>query len=362
MNQKPARLPRRGRRRPHRALERSVRAPSGTPEGERRGGGTGRGLLVPRPRVFHHRSELHQPQQRKRQPRSPVRADGDAPVLGHHQHEPVVLRRRDARSEGRGRETAAGRCVRLRSRRDGHHPEHVRVDADRAARTRPEAGRRSPHHDPGLSAHAHCLAPAGGARWHRPQDRFFSHSADRSGRSALENRARHHPAHAGPSHLPRDLHHRAHLPGERDLRYRAGAGQSRLSSTALTASRISPSPATISTATTTPRAFTSGSTRPVGTGFLYVRRSKIRDLWPLMAAPLSMRDDVRKFEEIGTHPIALKGAITEALTFHEGIGAERKAARLRFLRQRLVGPGARSSFASASSTPMTRGTAAGSEP
>ena len=73
---------------------------------------------------------------------------------------------------------------------------------------------------------------------------------------------------------------------------------------------------------------------PVGTGFLYVRRSKIRDLWPLMAAPVSMRDDVRKFEEIGTHPIALKGAITEALTFHEGIGAERKAARLRFLRQR----------------------------
>ena len=73
---------------------------------------------------------------------------------------------------------------------------------------------------------------------------------------------------------------------------------------------------------------------PVGTGFLYVRRDKIRNLWPLMAAPLSMRDDIRKFEEIGTHPIAIKGAITEALTFHDGIGAERKAARLRFLRRR----------------------------
>jgi selenocysteine lyase/cysteine desulfurase len=73
---------------------------------------------------------------------------------------------------------------------------------------------------------------------------------------------------------------------------------------------------------------------PVGTGFLYVRREKIRDLWPLMAAPLSMREDIRKFEEIGTHPIAIKGAITEALTFHDGIGAERKAERLRFLRRR----------------------------
>jgi selenocysteine lyase/cysteine desulfurase len=73
---------------------------------------------------------------------------------------------------------------------------------------------------------------------------------------------------------------------------------------------------------------------PVGTGFLYVRRDKIKNLWPLMAAPLSMRDDVRKFEEIGTHPMAIRGAITEALTFHDGIGAERKAARLRFLRRR----------------------------
>jgi selenocysteine lyase/cysteine desulfurase len=53
-----------------------------------------------------------------------------------------------------------------------------------------------------------------------------------------------------------------------------------------------------------------------------------------MAAPLSMREDIRKFEEIGTHPIAIPGAITEAVTFHEGIGAERKAARLRFLRRR----------------------------
>ena len=73
---------------------------------------------------------------------------------------------------------------------------------------------------------------------------------------------------------------------------------------------------------------------PVGTGFLYVRRDKIRKLWPLMSAPASMQDDVRKFEQIGTYPIALRGAVTEALTFHEGIGAERKAERLRYLRRR----------------------------
>jgi selenocysteine lyase/cysteine desulfurase len=73
---------------------------------------------------------------------------------------------------------------------------------------------------------------------------------------------------------------------------------------------------------------------PHGTGFLYVRRSKIAKLWPLMAAPAEMTDNIRKFEEIGTHPAANHNAIAEALTFHEALGAERKAARLRYLRDR----------------------------
>ncbi len=73
---------------------------------------------------------------------------------------------------------------------------------------------------------------------------------------------------------------------------------------------------------------------PFGTGMLYVRREHIRDLWPLMAAQESQGDDIRKFEEIGTHPCPNFLAIAEALTFHEGIGAERKAARLVYLRDR----------------------------
>jgi isopenicillin-N epimerase len=73
---------------------------------------------------------------------------------------------------------------------------------------------------------------------------------------------------------------------------------------------------------------------PHGTGFLYVRKSKIEKLWPLMPAPEKMSKDIRKFEEIGTHPAANHNAIAEALAFHEGIGGERKAARLRYLRDR----------------------------
>lgn len=73
---------------------------------------------------------------------------------------------------------------------------------------------------------------------------------------------------------------------------------------------------------------------PIGTGFLYVRPERIRALWPLTPAGESRQDDIRKFEEVGTHPAANHNAIAEALTFHQTIGSERKAARLRYLRDR----------------------------
>jgi isopenicillin-N epimerase len=73
---------------------------------------------------------------------------------------------------------------------------------------------------------------------------------------------------------------------------------------------------------------------PVGTGFLYVRRENIRPTWPLQAAPESKDDDIRKFEEVGTHPAANHNAIAEALVFHQAIGTERRAARMRYLRAR----------------------------
>jgi len=75
-------------------------------------------------------------------------------------------------------------------------------------------------------------------------------------------------------------------------------------------------------------------TAPVGTGMLYVRRELIPEIWSLTPAPESMDDNIRKFEQIGTFPLAIPNSIGEAVTFHESIGSERKAARLRFLRRR----------------------------
>lgn len=72
---------------------------------------------------------------------------------------------------------------------------------------------------------------------------------------------------------------------------------------------------------------------PHGTGMLYVRKDKIKDLWPLQAAPDTMDTNIRKFEEIGTHPAANYLAIAEAIHFHNGIGTERKIARLVYLRE-----------------------------
>jgi len=73
---------------------------------------------------------------------------------------------------------------------------------------------------------------------------------------------------------------------------------------------------------------------PVGTGFLYMRRERIENLWPLTPAAAAKSKDIRKFEEVGTHPAANHNAIAEALTFHQAIGVERRAARMRYLTDR----------------------------
>lgn len=71
---------------------------------------------------------------------------------------------------------------------------------------------------------------------------------------------------------------------------------------------------------------------PIGTGFLYVKKEKIPKIWPLFPESDELRDDIRKFENIGTHPEYLELAIGEALAFHHGIGGKRKEERLRYLR------------------------------
>ncbi len=70
---------------------------------------------------------------------------------------------------------------------------------------------------------------------------------------------------------------------------------------------------------------------PKGTGMLYVKKDKIPRIWALMASEDRNKNDIRKFEEIGTHSAAMRLAIGEAVLFHNALGGKRKEARLRYL-------------------------------
>jgi isopenicillin-N epimerase len=73
---------------------------------------------------------------------------------------------------------------------------------------------------------------------------------------------------------------------------------------------------------------------PPGNGFLYVRAARLPALWPLTPADEKQKNDIRKFEDVGTRTQANRVVMAEALTFNEGIGIERKSARLRYLKER----------------------------
>ena len=95
-----------------------------------------------------------------------------------------------------------------------------------------------------------------------------------------------------------------------------------------------------------------------GTGFLYVHKDRIADLWPLMAAVKPQSDSIRKFEEIGTHPAANRMSIAEALLIYDAIGPQRKEARMRYLRDRWarrIADNPRVSFAARLEPPHTCG-------
>jgi selenocysteine lyase/cysteine desulfurase len=70
---------------------------------------------------------------------------------------------------------------------------------------------------------------------------------------------------------------------------------------------------------------------PKGTGMLYVKQDKIAKVWALMASEDKNKNDIRKFEEIGTHSAAMRLAIGEAILFHNAMGGKRKEERLRYL-------------------------------
>jgi selenocysteine lyase/cysteine desulfurase len=70
---------------------------------------------------------------------------------------------------------------------------------------------------------------------------------------------------------------------------------------------------------------------PLGAGILYVRKSNIKSIWPLIADSPRKEDDILRLNHIGTHPVATDLTIPDAIDFYNKIGPERKEARLRYL-------------------------------
>jgi selenocysteine lyase/cysteine desulfurase len=71
---------------------------------------------------------------------------------------------------------------------------------------------------------------------------------------------------------------------------------------------------------------------PFGTGMLYVKKDKIKNLYPLFGAPDAESADIRKFENLGTRSFAIEQGIGQAIDFHHMIGSERKEKRLHYLK------------------------------
>ena len=71
---------------------------------------------------------------------------------------------------------------------------------------------------------------------------------------------------------------------------------------------------------------------PFGSGMLWVRKEKIKNLYPLFGSPNPEDDNIRKFEHLGTRSFAIEQGIGQAIDFHRMIGTERKFKRLHYLK------------------------------
>lgn len=71
---------------------------------------------------------------------------------------------------------------------------------------------------------------------------------------------------------------------------------------------------------------------PFGSGMLYIKKEKIKNVWALLSNNEPDGPDIRKFESLGTRSFASEMAIGTAVDFHNGIGSKRKEERLRFLK------------------------------
>jgi selenocysteine lyase/cysteine desulfurase len=72
---------------------------------------------------------------------------------------------------------------------------------------------------------------------------------------------------------------------------------------------------------------------PFGSGMLYIKKEKIKNVWALLSNNEPDGTDIRKFESLGTRSFASEMAINNAADFYSVLGAARKQERLIYLKQ-----------------------------
>lgn len=70
---------------------------------------------------------------------------------------------------------------------------------------------------------------------------------------------------------------------------------------------------------------------PLGAGILYVNKTRIENVWPLMGDGEKQKNKIRRLNHVGTHPVHTDLTINDSIDYYEMIGHERKEARLRYL-------------------------------
>jgi selenocysteine lyase/cysteine desulfurase len=71
---------------------------------------------------------------------------------------------------------------------------------------------------------------------------------------------------------------------------------------------------------------------PLGVGILYVKKERIKKLWPIYGEFNFKDEDIRKLNHTGTISVASDIAINHAINYQNGIGIKQKETRLRYLK------------------------------
>ncbi|ODS85397.1 MAG: aminotransferase V [Cytophagaceae bacterium SCN 52-12] len=71
---------------------------------------------------------------------------------------------------------------------------------------------------------------------------------------------------------------------------------------------------------------------PIGSGMMWIRKSNIPKIWPLLGNGAPDAPNIRKFETLGTRSFPIEQGIGEAINFQLAIGNKRKEERVRFLK------------------------------